>query len=145
MQKSKKKEGIGEAAGEITSKKHLAQKAIEYLEDIRKSRGEHRNSLISKLEAEILLHLNPKTDEELFDEKIQDANAGFIRRIKKKMPALSASELLLCCYIRMDLDNVDIAAIKDISTRSVNMARHRLKKKMGLEKEQSLKEFIATY
>ncbi len=132
-------------AADIKAKQHWSQKILSSLHEIRKSRGAHRNQLISRLETEILVSLNPQRDEELLQGKVQDANAGFLQRIERKIPRLTANDLELCCFIRMNFSHADIATLKHISIKSVNMARHRLKKKLTLDATQSLDEFIKAY
>jgi hypothetical protein len=129
-------------AADITAKQHWSQKILSSLHEIRKSRGAHRNQLISRLETEIIVSLDPQRDEQLLQEKVQDANAGFLQRIERKFPFLTDNDLELCCFIRMNFPNAAIAALKHISIKSVNMARHRLKKKLTLDTAQNLDEFI---
>ena len=67
----------------------------------------------------------------------------FITELHKRVPGLGKREELLCMLIALKLDNARIADIMAISHSSVNMARHRLRKKLALDKEQSLEQVIA--
>ena len=48
----------------------------------------------------------------------------------------------LCAYSRLGMTNQEVGQVLGIATSSVNKARHRLKKKMNLEKEQDLNQFL---
>ena len=130
---------------DISSKKQWTEALLTRVKAIRKSRGANRSKELSLLESEILLHMDPKHNEALIDEKILEVNKDFIKKLKKRFMWLTENELLICAYIRVNLSSTDIAALKDINTKSVNMARYRLKKKLGIEPGQELDEFIRTF
>jgi len=136
---------LADVMRDITSKKQWTETLLIRVKAIRKSRGTNRSKELSRLESEILLHMDPKHNEALIDEKILEANTGFIKKLKKRFQGLTENELLFCAYLRVNLSSADIAALKDINTKSVNMARYRLKKKLGIEPGQELDEFIRTF
>ncbi len=49
---------------------------------------------------------------------------------------------MLCAYIRMDLLSKEIAPLLNISIRGVEISRYRLRKKMGLNTNVNLSEFL---
>lgn len=55
---------------------------------------------------------------------------------------LSQNDLKHCAYIKVKLTSKEIARIMNISPKSVQMIRYRLKKKMNLGKDDDLYEFI---
>lgn len=134
-----------EIVHEVTSRKQWAEKMLNGLRDIRNSRGANRSRLISQLEADILLSIKQEKDEKLLNEKIRQANQVFLNQMSKKHPELSPYDLMLCAYIRSNIDNALIAELRGIDVRSINMAKHRLKKKLGLNAEQDMNEFIKEY
>jgi hypothetical protein len=133
---------LADVLRDITSRKQWTEELLTRVKTIRKSRGANRSKELSRLESEILLHIDPRQNEALIDEKILEANTDFIEKLKKRFQGLTENELLFCAYIRMNLGNTDIAALKDINTKSVNMARYRLKKKLRLDPEQELDEYL---
>jgi len=50
--------------------------------------------------------------------------------------------LRLCAYLRLNLSSKEIAPLLNISHKSVEVKRYRLRKKMGLEHDQSLSNYI---
>ena len=65
-----------------------------------------------------------------------------MKKIKSLHPNLTPSDLKLCAYLRLNLSSKEIAPLLHISSRSVEIKRYRLRKKMGLEHEKSLVEYI---
>ena len=139
------KDNFHAAAYEITSRKKWAEKMLTGLRDIRKSRGANRSRVISLLEADILLSINYTKDEKLLNEKIWHANKMFLDQLSKKFPELSSNDLMLSAYLRSQVNNSVIAELRGIDVKSINMAKHRLKRKLGLNPEQDLSDFIRTY
>ncbi|MGB0424028.1 MAG: helix-turn-helix transcriptional regulator, partial [Flavobacteriales bacterium] len=48
----------------------------------------------------------------------------------------------LCAYLKMNLSTKEIATIMNISVRGVEISRYRLRKKLGMEKDENLPEYI---
>lgn len=64
--------------------------------------------------------------------------ADFIKKLMARHPNLSVSDKRLCCYIRMGLSSKEIAPLVNVSYKSVEMARYRVRKKIGLDSGDSL-------
>jgi DNA-binding CsgD family transcriptional regulator len=58
---------------------------------------------------------------------------------------LTLNEQKLCAFLRLNLNTKDIANIMGISLRGVEVARYRLRKKLGLQRGQNLSKFILAY
>ena len=69
----------------------------------------------------------------------------FFTHLQQDFPALSQNELKLLAYIRMNLSNKEIASLLNITPKSMEMARYRLKKKFNLGSEDNLDEWLAKY
>lgn len=57
---------------------------------------------------------------------------NFSNALKKISPNISANELKLCALIRLNLSSKEIGQLLNITQDSVNKARYRLRKKLGL-------------
>ena len=66
----------------------------------------------------------------------------FFVKLKEKAPDLTENDLRLCAYISIGMRAKQIAEMLSISPDSVNSNRYRLRKKLGLERGQSLDDFI---
>jgi DNA-binding CsgD family transcriptional regulator len=56
--------------------------------------------------------------------------------------SLTPNDLRLCAYLRLNLSSKEVAPLLNISVRSVEIKRYRLRKKMELSHEQGLVEYI---
>ncbi|WP_143055613.1 tetratricopeptide repeat protein [Flavobacterium terrigena] len=74
------------------------------------------------------------TKEELFNE----VDAQFSYKLNKKYPSLTEEEQKICILIYLDLKNKDIAVIQNLSLRSVENCRYRIRKKMDLDANENL-------
>ena len=103
------------------------------------SKNPTENSSVIKI---IDKNLNPKKDWEFFKEAFNNADKDFLKKIKGAHPKLTPNDLKLCAYLRLNLSSKEIAPLLNISVRSVEIKRYRLRKKMDMEHEESLVEYI---
>ncbi len=77
----------------------------------------------------------------VFKEAFDSADKDFLKKVKTAHPLLTPNDLRLCAYLRLNLSK-EIAPLLNISVRSVEIKRYRLRKKMDLSHEQGLVEYI---
>ena len=82
------------------------------------------------------------SDWELFQEAFNNADSDFLKKVKTLHTSLSPNDLRLCAYLRLNLSSKEIAPLLNISVRSVEIKRYRLRKKMDLPHEDSLVAYI---
>ena len=87
-------------------------------------------------------NINNTDDWKLFEEAFNNADKEFLNKIKDKHPNLTPNDLKLCAYLRLNLSSKEIAPLLNISHRSVEVKRYRLRKKMELAHESSLTKYI---
>jgi DNA-binding CsgD family transcriptional regulator len=78
----------------------------------------------------------------IFKEAFNNADNDFLKKIKQAHPSLTPNDLRLCAYLRLNLSSKEIAPLLNISVRSVEVKRYRLRKKMDLSHETSVVEYI---
>jgi DNA-binding CsgD family transcriptional regulator len=78
----------------------------------------------------------------MFQEAFNNADSDFLKKVKSLRTTLSPNDLRLCAYLRLNLSSKEIAPLLNISVRSVEIKRYRLRKKMDLPHEDSLVEYI---
>lgn len=66
----------------------------------------------------------------------------FFVKLKERAADLTENDLRLCAYISIGMRAKQIAEMLNISPDSVNSNRYRLRKKLGLERDQKLDDFI---
>ncbi len=87
-------------------------------------------------------NLNNNDDWHVFEEAFNNADKDFLKKIKQAHPSLTSNDLRLCTYLRLNLSSKEIAPLLNISARSVEVKRYRLRKKMNLPHESSLTDYI---
>ncbi|TCP21737.1 regulatory LuxR family protein [Tenacibaculum skagerrakense] len=116
-----------------------------------------KNELLNSLKNEILKgddkslksvikiidkNLNNTDDWQMFEEAFNNADKDFINKIKKIHNNLTPNDLRLCAYLRLNLSSKEIAPLLNISPRSVEVKRYRLRKKMDLPHDVNLTNYI---
>ncbi len=77
-----------------------------------------------------------------FKKAFSNADKDFFKKIKSRHPELTSNDLKLCAYLRLNLSSKEIAPLLNISVKSVEIKRYRLRKKMNLDRETNLTEYI---
>ncbi|WP_420319771.1 triple tyrosine motif-containing protein [Flagellimonas sp.] len=87
-------------------------------------------------------NLKQNDDWELFQEAFNNADRKFLKKLKNAHPNLSPNDIRLCAYLRLNLSSKEIAPMFNISPRSVEIKRYRLRKKMNLSHDDNLVDYI---
>jgi len=90
-------------------------------------------------------NLRDEHEWEAFEQLYDQAHGDFFKRLKQEFPDLTASDLRLCAYLRMNLATKEIAPLLNISIRGVEERRYRLRKRLNLSSDMNLNEMIMTY
>ncbi|WP_319005347.1 helix-turn-helix and ligand-binding sensor domain-containing protein [Flavobacterium shii] len=110
-------------------------------EDLKKTSDDGNKSIKS-----VITTINNNITEDdswnVFKEAFDNADKDFLKRVKQRHPLLTPNDLRLCAYLRLNLSSKEIAPLLNISVRSVEIKRYRLRKKMELQHEQGLVEYI---
>ena len=87
-------------------------------------------------------NLNFDKDWEKLKLHFQEVHQDFYDTLNEKHPRLSVTEMKLCAYIKLNLNTKEIARIMNINPSSVQTSRVRLKKRLGLESNVNLIQYI---
>ena len=80
--------------------------------------------------------------QDVFDSYFDDVHQDFVKRLKKKHNDLTPKDLRLCAYLKMNLSSKQIAPLMNISIRGVEIGRYRLRKKLNIEHEANLIDYL---
>ncbi len=94
--------------------------------------------LIHSIEEDIRLDNNWGQFEAYFDQ----VHENFLQGLRKAFPQLTPKDQKLCAYLRMNLSTKEIAPLMNISIRGVEISRYRLRKKLNLDTETNLTDYI---
>ena len=110
-------------------------------EDLKKSPDDSSKNIKSVITT-INKNINEEDTWNVFKEAFDNADKDFLKKVKLAHPLLTPNDLRLCAYLRLNLSSKEIAPLLNISVRSVEIKRYRLRKKMDLPHEQGLVEYI---
>lgn len=85
---------------------------------------------------------NHDSDWNDFNTVFEGINHNFYARLKAAYPEISPNDLRLCALIKLNMSIKEMAGILNISPDSVKTARYRLRKKLQLNTEDNLTDFI---
>ena len=86
-----------------------------------------------------------KKNWEQFAVHFDKVHSDFLVSVKAAYPNLTPSELKLCAYLRLSLSSKEIAQIMNITIKSVELGRHRLRKKLGIAPDVNLFNFLLNF
>lgn len=77
-----------------------------------------------------------------FEVRFQEVHVGFYNKLSRQFPGLTPNELRLCAFLRLNMTSKEIAGITYQSLDSLKVARHRLRKKLGMDRDDNLIAFL---
>jgi len=117
----------------------------DFLEDLKNSildtaslKTQETKQLLSKIES---VHDKEK-DWQAFKRMFDAVNPDFFKSLITECLDLSAQELKLCALIKLNISSKEIASILRIAPESVYKARYRIRKKMNMDSENKLNDFL---
>lgn len=99
------------------------------------------NKVIQKLQHD----LDSNKEAQNFNLSVDENHKDFFYNLLQKYPELTENERRLCAQIRLNLSIKDIASLNNISVKSAEMARYRLRKHFNLEHGESLNNFLKQF
>jgi DNA-binding CsgD family transcriptional regulator len=108
---------------------------VENLDDSTKSQ-------FNRLNKSIVKEVNADNSWKDLEKHIKNVHFDFLKRLKEKYPTISPRELDLATYLLLNMSTKEIAEIINISSAGVELARYRLRKKLGLNNKENLVGFL---
>lgn len=126
------------SAMSLNSKNEL----LAHIQEDLKNNAESESRSVKSVISTISKNINGKDSWSVFQEAFNKTDKDFLKKMKEIHSNLTANDLRLCGYLRLNLSSKEIAPLLNISVRSVEIKRYRLRKKMNLSHEQGLVEYI---
>ncbi|MHA3787187.1 helix-turn-helix and ligand-binding sensor domain-containing protein [Flavobacterium hauense] len=115
---------------------------LSMIKDDLKKTSEGNERSVKSVITTINKNINEDDTWDMFKEAFNNADKDFLKKVKNTHPLLTPNDLRLCAYLRLNLSSKEIAPLLNISVRSVEIKRYRLRKKMELSHELGLVEYI---
>jgi len=121
---------------------HIVEKN-DFLEQLQKTIAESdKPQNFQQINKLIVQNLSTEKDRKEFKANVENVNEAFFLKLEEKFPKLTKNEKRLCALLRLNLSSKEIANVQNISPSSVNINRHRLRKKLSIPEEENLSEFL---
>jgi ligand-binding sensor domain-containing protein/DNA-binding CsgD family transcriptional regulator/cell division protein FtsB len=128
---------------------HKNETLINLKEKLRSMIGTMTNEENKQLTRKLIKIINKDIDSEkqweIFETHFENVHEEFLKRLKSAYPDLTPREMKLCAYLRMNISSKEISVLMNISTRGVEIARYRLRKKLQLNRDTNLVDFIISF
>ena len=122
---------------------------IEIKEELDKQRSrsgqEYPQRYFERVLSLINKNISNDNDWKVFEELFDQAHENFFKRLKTAYPELTQSDLKLCAYLKLNLSSKEIAPLLNISFRGVETRRYRLRRRLLLDSDNNLVEFIMQF
>ncbi|MFL9483302.1 triple tyrosine motif-containing protein [Chitinophagaceae bacterium LWZ2-11] len=139
----RKSRQLSNSAMNLISKNELLQKIQEELNELKDNSGQKiSENQQKKIQKVIDEGINDQRDWDLFEQSFNDAHENFFKKIKANYPDLVPNDLKLCAYLRMSMSSKEMASLLNISLKSVEIRRYRLRRKLNLDHNKNLVEFL---
>jgi len=97
--------------------------------------------VIHKVISELQSYIDQDTWAE-FEVRFQQVHNDFYTKVNDLHPDLTANEKKLCAFLRLNMTTKEISAITYQSVNSIIVARSRLRKKLGIDRDENLVSYL---
>ena len=138
-----KSQQLSNVAINVVRKNEILQEIRDELQQVKQELGQqlpniHYQKLLNSIERNVA----GKDDWVLFEENFNEVHDEFFKKLKNICPSISPSELRLAACLRMNLSSKEMAPVLGISVRGIEIKRYRLRKKLELENDSNLTEYM---
>jgi tetratricopeptide (TPR) repeat protein len=133
---------------ELTTNVMYLVKKNEFITDISKKLkntdlvdDDQKNNTIDRIIAEMDRSISEDNWAD-FEMRFQEVHIDFYNKLSKQFSDLTPNDLRLCAFLRLNMTSKEIAGITYQSVDSLKTARYRLRKKLGLSREDNLIGFL---
>ena len=140
LKQERLKADLTNAAREITRRQEWLEQFKAKLSKV-KSFG-NKNKELNEAFVDVTNQMQLDARNQEFYKNIEVVNQEFFQRLREMFPNITQNERELCGLIRLSLTTKDIANVRNVEPHSIRIARSRLKKRLGLEKEENLHDYL---
>ena len=131
-------------ASEVAEKSLSIAKQTDMIDSIQKTLAavDEIDVLKNKIQKTIKQNVINKREWQSFESNLFKSNEDFLHRLAILFPQLTSRDKKLCIYLKMNLTSKETAPLMNISYRSIELHRYRLRKKIGIETDINLSSYM---
>lgn len=137
-----KQRDLSDFAINLTHNQEWARELSDKIKAIKDANAKEQKVLLAKLEQDIINKTTVDVDTKDFYERLDKLSDSFYSELTTQFPNLTKNEVRLCSLIRLKMDSRSIATLQNITLASLNTSRYRLRKKLNLQEDIDLDDFI---
>ena len=100
---------------------------------------------VMSLISQINHNIEHDKDFDVFQSNFNVLHSDFFNALEKRYSNLTRNEKVLCAYLKMNLSSKEIASLLNITIRGVEVSRYRLRKKLEIDKDINLNDFMNSF
>lgn len=128
---------------QVAKKNKILNGILYKLKDINtEAFDESTKTKLTKLNKTIVKEITTDKSLKNLEKHLKNVHYEFLKRLKEKHPTISPRELDLSVYLKLNMSTKEIAEVMNISTGGVELARYRLRKKLGLINKENLISYM---
>jgi DNA-binding CsgD family transcriptional regulator len=130
----------------LLKRNESVQALIDELDKQKETLGErYPNKLYSRMRSMMEETLDAQADWKLFESYFNMAHQNFVERLRSQYSDITPGDLRICCLLKMNMSTKEIASLLNISVRAVELRRYRLRKRLLLETDTNLIDFLMRF
>lgn len=123
-------------------KNELMEEIKTTIKELKKSQNGEISKKLNSLEKLVMGSTHVDRDWQDFKRQFEEVHADFFKILKNNYPSITNSELKLSALLKLNMNLKEAAGVMGISPDSVKTARYRLRKKLGLSREENLVDYM---
>ena len=128
----------------LVDKNEYLMKLKEQAESIGKAKPDEVGPLVRMIIRSINVNARGEESWQVFETQFKAIHRGFMEFITAQYPDLIVTELKICTLLKINLSSKEISSLLNLSIRTVEDYRLKIRKKMGLDSEMNLNQYIAS-
>ena len=126
----------------VIDKNQMLEDIQAKLKSILEEDPKEQKKRIRNLIKQIDFNFSHDTDWDDFKQTFERVHQDFFKNIQARSGGLTPAEMKLASLMRLNLNSKEIASSLGISMDSLRISRYRLRKKLNLQKDDSLQQFL---
>lgn len=127
---------------QLSQKNEMLTKVVNLLQNKNASVGRTAKSTLQQLQALLKSNVVQQMDWGMIESQIEKLHPGFLARLRAKHPTITNNDKKLCSYVRLGLSSKEISGLLNITPKSTEIARVRLRKKLKLSNNIRLANYL---
>ena len=128
---------------QLVEKEKMLSRLKKVIKLLKQATGEEeRKEVVNEINLMINESLNLAKERELFYSSVSNINAEFFTKLSQQFSTLTENDQRLIALIKLGLSSKEIASLSNITSKSVEMNRYRLRKKLNLPPDLELTTFV---